>query len=112
MAQASTPTDRKPSIRRTGKYTFETKSRTREGVTHTQDVLHLKCSCEAGEKGMRCWHLVLALQAEQWYKRAEEQYEAHNKARRQAVLASAPATTIVACLSKSWKKRPSLGIKA
>jgi len=51
MAQATTPADAKPTIRRTGRYIFETKSRTREGVTHTQDVLHLKCSCEAGAKG-------------------------------------------------------------
>ncbi len=92
MAQASTPMDGRPSIRRTGRYTFETKSRTREGLTHTQDVLYLKCSCEAGAKGMRCWHLVLALQAEQWYKRAEEQYKAHNKARRQATLAAVATT--------------------
>jgi IS5 family transposase len=105
MAQASTLADHKPSIRRTGKYTFETKSRTREGVTHTQDVLHLKCSCEAGEKGMHCWHLVLALQAEQWYKRAEEQYKAHNKARRQAVPAPAP-TTPTPTLAPTTPTRP------
>jgi len=93
MTQASTLADVKPSIRRTGRYTFETKSRTREGVMHAQDVLHLKCSCEAGQKGMRCWHLVLALQAEQWYKRAEEQYKAHNKARRQPAPTPTPTTT-------------------
>jgi len=93
MTQASTPADTKPTIRRTGTYTFETRSRTREGLTHTQDVLHLKCSCEAGEKGMRCWHLVLALQAEQWYKRAEEQYKAHNKARRQQPTPALATTT-------------------
>jgi len=92
MAQASTPATVKPTIRRTGRYIFETKSRTREGVTHTQDVLHLKCSCEAGAQGLRCWHLVLALQAEQWYQRAEEQYKAHNKARRQPAPAPAPIT--------------------
>jgi len=83
MTQATTPAGAKPTIRRASRYIFETKSRTRAGVTHTQDVLHLKCSCEAGAKGLRCWHLVLALQAEQWYQRAEEQYKAHNTARRQ-----------------------------
>ena len=93
MTQARTPADTKPTIRRTGTYTFETRSRTRAGLTHTQDVLHLKCSCEAGEKGMRCWHLVLALQAEQWYKRAEEQYKAHNKARRQQPTPALATTT-------------------
>jgi len=92
MAQATTPADAKPTIRRTSRYIFETKSRTRAGVTHTQDVLHLKCSCEAGAKGLRCWHLVLALQAEQWYQRAEEQYKAHNTARRQPAPAPAPIT--------------------
>jgi len=34
---------------------------------------------------------VLALQAEQWYQRAEEQYKAHNKARRQPATITRPA---------------------
>jgi len=38
MTQATTPADTKPTIRRTSRYIFETKSRTRAGVTHTQDV--------------------------------------------------------------------------
>jgi len=58
----------KATIRRTGTYTFEIDSRTRLGHTHTIDALHLTCSCEAGQKGMRCWALALALMIEQGYR--------------------------------------------
>jgi len=63
----SNTTARAATIRRTGKYTFEIDSRTRPGHTHTIDALRLTCSCEAGQKGMRCWALALALMAEQGY---------------------------------------------
>jgi len=56
------------TIRRTGPYTFEIGSRTRPGHTHTINVLRLECSCEAGQKGMRCWALALALMIEQGYR--------------------------------------------
>ncbi len=56
------------TIRRTGPYTFEIDSRTRPGHTHTIDALRLECSCEAGQKGMRCWALALALMVEQGYR--------------------------------------------
>ncbi len=56
------------TIRRTGAYTFEIDSRTRPGHTHTIDALRLRCSCEAGQKGMRCWALALALMIEQGYR--------------------------------------------
>jgi len=59
---------RAATIRRTGTYTFEIDSRTRPGHTHTIDALRLKCSCEAGQKGMRCWALALALMVEQGYR--------------------------------------------
>ncbi len=56
------------TVRRTGRYTFETTSGTRPGLMHAQDVLHLTCSCEAGQEGIRCWHLVRALLWEQGYR--------------------------------------------
>jgi len=56
------------TIRRTGTYTFEIGSRTRPGHIHTINVLRLECSCEAGQKGMRCWALALALMIEQGYR--------------------------------------------
>ncbi len=59
---------RAATIRRTGPYTFEIDSRTRPGHTHTIDALRLHCSCEAGQKGMRCWALALALMIEQGYR--------------------------------------------
>ncbi len=61
-------TARAATIRRTGAYTFEIDSRTRPGHTHTIDALRLHCSCEAGQKGMRCWALALALMIEQGYR--------------------------------------------
>ncbi len=55
-------------IHRTGTYTFEIDSRTRPGHTHKIDALRLQCSCEAGQQGMRCWALALALMVEQGYR--------------------------------------------
>ncbi len=70
MAQRRGHRDRHDTatVRRTGRYTFEIASGSRAGLTHTQDVLHLKCSCEAGQEGIRCWHLARALMAEQGYR--------------------------------------------
>jgi hypothetical protein len=59
---------RRATIHRTGRYTFEVASGTRPGLVHTLDVLHLKCSCEAGTQGIRCWHLARALLIEQGYR--------------------------------------------
>ncbi len=59
---------RTATIRRTGAYTFEIGSRTRPGHVHTINALRLECSCEAGQKGMRCWALALALMIEQGYR--------------------------------------------
>jgi len=59
---------RRATIRRTGTYTFEIDSRTRSGHTHKIDALRLQCSCEAGQQGMRCWALALALMVEQGYR--------------------------------------------
>ncbi len=59
---------RTATIHRTGMYTFEIDSRTRPGHTHTIDALRLQCSCEAGQQGMRCWALALALMTEQGYR--------------------------------------------
>jgi len=64
----SKATARAATIRRTGTYTFEIDSRTRPGHTHTIDALRLTCSCEAGQQGMRCWALALALMTEQGYR--------------------------------------------
>lgn len=68
----------KPRIRRLGRTRFLIESRTRPGLGHQVDTLRLTCSCEAGKRGRRCWHLVWSLQAEQWLQRAEAAYQAHN----------------------------------
>ncbi len=64
----SKATARVATIRRTGAYTFEIDSRTRPGHTHKIDALRLHCSCKAGQEGMRCWALALALMIEQGYR--------------------------------------------
>jgi len=64
----SRATARAATIRRTGTYTFEIDSRTRPGHIHTINALRLECSCEAGQQGMRCWALALALMVEQGYR--------------------------------------------
>jgi len=66
--QQSKATAHAATIHRTGLYTFEIDSRTRPGHTHQIDALRLQCSCEAGQQGMRCWALALALMIEQGYR--------------------------------------------
>ncbi len=78
----TTSTTAKPHIRRSGQHTFEIASRTRPGLMHTVNVLYLRCSCEAGQHGIRCWHLAWALQAEHWFARAEEERKARLAAAR------------------------------
>lgn len=55
-----------PTMRRVGRHVFQVSSRSRPGLTHTVDVSRLRCDCEAGQHGRRCWHLVWAIQAEYW----------------------------------------------
>ena len=72
---APTPVNHKPRIRRTHERgTFEISSRTRPGLVHKVDVVHLECSCEAGQHGIRCWHLAWALQAERVYQAVDAQH--------------------------------------
>ena len=55
-----------PVLHRLSRTRFLVASRSRDGLTHHVDTLHLTCSCEAGQRHIRCWHLVAALQAEFW----------------------------------------------
>lgn len=74
-----TDTASKPTIHRRERYHFEISSRTRPDLRHTVDVLRLRCSCEAGRYGRRCWHIVWALQAEQWLDRAADEQRARER---------------------------------
>ena len=67
----------KPTVRRAARGAFQVESRTRPGLMHTVDVARLRCDCEAGRRGLRCWHLFWAIQAEYWLDRAarEQQQE-------------------------------------
>lgn len=84
---ARTQTTEKPHIRRAGRYLIQISSRTRPTLLHTVNVLTLRCTCEAGQHGIRCWHLAWALQAEQWYARAQAEFDARKEATRSHALA-------------------------
>jgi hypothetical protein len=63
----------KPTIRQGSRpYIFHVESQSQPRTFHTTDVLHLTCTCPAGRRGLRCWHLRWAIQAEGWYRRAAE----------------------------------------
>lgn len=79
----------KPRIRRLSTTRFLVESTSRPGLGHQVDVLHLRCSCEAGQHGMRCRHLLLALQLEDYRKREMAKSVATARPRGMAALAEA-----------------------
>jgi hypothetical protein len=78
---ATTMTTSKPRIRYHGHTHYSVSSRTRPGHVHHINTLNLTCSCEAGQKGRRCWALGIALQYEAWRR--------HEQARAQVTQAAA-----------------------
>src|SRR5438552_19090729 len=80
MATATTPTTpattRKPRVRHLGGARYLVESKTRPGIGHQVDVLHLRCSCEAGKRRRRCWHLAFCIALDDWRRRQHAQAEA------------------------------------
>ena len=70
MATSTTSSSYKPTIRFIAGTRYDVQSRTRPDRVHHCDTYHLRCDCEAGQFGKRCWALSAALQ-----------YEAYRKAR-------------------------------
>lgn len=62
-------TTSKPRVRYLGGTRYLVESKSRPGLGHQVDTLRLRCGCEAGAVGRRCWHLVTALEFEDWRKR-------------------------------------------
>ena len=63
------PANRKPRIRiGRASHTYHIESATRPGIFHTANAYRLTCSCEAGRRGRRCWHLATAIVYDQWRK--------------------------------------------
>jgi hypothetical protein len=58
-----------PRVRYLGGTRYLVESKSRPGLSHQVDTLRLRCGCEAGAVGRRCWHLVTALEFEAWRKR-------------------------------------------
>jgi hypothetical protein len=70
--QTSTPSTRKPTMKRGSKpYTYHVESKTRPGTFHVVDAHRLTCTCEAGRARRGCWHLRLALAWHDWRKRQQ-----------------------------------------
>lgn len=69
----------KPRMRRQDATHFQVESKSRPGTFHQVDTLHLRCDCEAGSHGLRCWHLVWSLQAERLYKAVDTSHKAVRK---------------------------------
>jgi hypothetical protein len=77
MATSTTPTTRKPTIKRGSKpYLYHIESKTRAGLFHVVDVHGLTCNCEAGRYQRGCWHLRLALAWHDWRMRQHAQHSA------------------------------------
>jgi len=69
MQQAVTTQTSKPRVRYLGGTRYMVESASRPGLGHQVDTLRLRCGCEAGQHGRRCWHLTTALAFEDWRKR-------------------------------------------
>ncbi len=49
-------------------------SRTRVGLTHTVHVPDGACSCEAGQRGVECWHLDFCRAVYYWHRYERRQH--------------------------------------
>ncbi len=47
---------------------FRVGSRTRAGLEHTVHVREGTCTCEAGRKGVECWHLDFCRAVYYWHR--------------------------------------------
>lgn len=84
----------KPRIRRQDATHFQVESKSRPGHFHTVDTLHLRCDCEAGQHGLRCWHLVWSLQAERLYKDADARHKTARKSTTAPLSPLSPMTSM------------------
>jgi uncharacterized Zn finger protein len=68
MATINTTTY-KPRIKRGSRqYIYHIESATRQGVFYTTDAYNMTCSCPAGRRAKRCWHLAAAISYDSWRK--------------------------------------------
>lgn len=55
---------------------YRVASRSRAGLEHTVHVLEGTCSCEAGQRGLNCWHLDLSRALYYWerYRHSQQRW--------------------------------------
>jgi hypothetical protein len=72
MATAPAPATQKPRIRRGyNPGVCYVESRTRPGKVHMVNTRYLHCSCEAGKRRMRCWHITYCVALDDWRRRQQ-----------------------------------------
>src|SRR4051812_40891740 len=68
MATINTATH-KPRIKRGSRqHMYHVESATHRGTFYTTDAYNMTCTCPAGRKGKRCWHLATAISYDAWRK--------------------------------------------
>ena len=68
MASINTATY-KPRIKRGSRqHLYHVESATHSGTFYATDAFNMTCSCPAGPKGKRCWHLATAIAYDAWRK--------------------------------------------
>jgi hypothetical protein len=68
MATINTATH-KPRIKRGSRqHIYHVESATTPGIFYTTDAYNMTCTCPAGRKGKRCWHLATAISYDAWRK--------------------------------------------
>ena len=68
MATINTATY-KPRIKRGSRqHDYHVESATHPNTFYTTDAYNMTCTCPAGRKGKRCWHLATAISYDAWRK--------------------------------------------
>jgi hypothetical protein len=68
MATINTATY-KPRIKRGSRqHVYHIESATHRNTFYTTDAYNMTCTCPAGRKGKRCWHLATAISYDAWRK--------------------------------------------
>lgn len=57
----------KPTVKRGSKpYLYHIESATKRGTFYSVDAFRMTCTCEAGRRGRRCWHIATAISLDAW----------------------------------------------
>jgi phage-related tail fiber protein len=68
MATINTATYKVRVRRGSRQHVYHVESATHPNTFYTTDAYNMTCSCPAGRKGKRCWHLATAIAYDGWRK--------------------------------------------